>query len=130
MFKKPLIIAVIIAILLSLTPSLVLAYIPPLPPTDCGVWAYDPVKSGSYVNGKAEVSCATNHSSLRVVAGIRDSPNNRYTSEQKICYNTNYCSVTASLSYYSGRSWQADVSGYVTDISWQAYYATNWISIP
>lgn len=98
-------------------------------PLDCGVWAYNPVRFGSNVNGQGEVSCLTNHSSLRVTAGLRDWTG-RYTSKVKTCYNTSYCSVTATLSYSPGRQWQTDVSGYVSDISWQAYYATNWIAIP
>jgi hypothetical protein len=133
--RKPLLLATIIIVFLSLLPTVVLADAGPQPPIDpdlpldCGVWAELPKKSGANVEGKGEVSCATNHSSLRVVAGLRDWTG-RYTSKTKTCYGTNYCNVTATLSYFSGRQWQTDVSGYVSDISWQAYYATNWISIP
>lgn len=135
MLRKSLLLATIIVVFLSPLPTGVLADAGPQPPIDpdlpldCGVWAELPKKSGSNVNGKGEVSCATNHSSLRVVAGLRDSMN-RYISKTKTCYGANYCTVTATLSYVSGRQWQTDVSGYVSDISWQAYYATNWISNP
>lgn len=135
MFHKTLLIFTIAFILLSPTSSRVLAdtrsqpLFEPDVPSDCGVWAYNPVRSGSNVNGKAEVACDTNHSSLRVVAGLRDWTN-RYTSKTKTCYNTDYCTTTATLSYSPGRQWKTDVSGYVSDIPWQAYYATNWISIP
>ena len=129
MLNRTLLIFAIVVIVLSLFPSVVLADTGPLPPVDCGVWAYNPVRSGSNVNGKAEVSCLTNHQSLRVVAGLRDWTG-RYISKAKTCYNINYCSTSATLSYSPGRQWQTDVSGYVSDISWQAYYATNWISIP
>lgn len=90
---------------------------------DCGVWAYDPHKSGSNVVATGEVSCSTNHPSLRVVAGLRDNTY-RYTSASQQCYNTSYCVVSVTLSYVSGRQWQSDVSGYVG--SWQGYYATGW----
>jgi len=134
MLRKVVFIVTITVLLLSLFPSGVLAgseYQPPNPnvPVDCGVWADNPKKSGTSVNGKAEVSCASNHSSLKVVAGLRDWTG-RYTTKTKTCYNTYYCTTTAILSYSPGRQWQTDVSGYVTDIPWQAYYATNWISIP
>jgi len=135
MLRKSLLLGTIIVVFLSLLPTVALAEAGPQPPIDpdlpldCGVWAWDPVKSGTNVNGKGEVSCATNHSSLRVVSGLRDWTG-RYTSKTKTCYGANYCTVTATLSYSSGRQWQTDVSGYVSDISWQAYYATNWKSIP
>ena len=70
MLRKTMFIATIAVILLSLTPSTASADtgpqppIQPLEPLDCGVWAYNPVKSGSNVNGKGEISCATNHASL------------------------------------------------------------------
>ncbi len=133
MLRKNLLITTIIVLLLSLLPTSVFAKTndttTPYAPRDCGVWAYDPAKSGSNVNGKAEVSCASNHASLRVVAGLRDSAG-RYISKSKTCYNTNYCSITATLTYVANRDWQTDVSGYVTDISWSAYYATSWKHIP
>jgi hypothetical protein len=97
-------------------------------PLDCGVWAYDPVRSGSNVNGTGEISCSTAHSSLKVVAGLRDWTD-RYTSKVKTCYNTDYCSVTATLSYSPGRQWITDVSGYMGTY-WQAYDTSNWGSIP
>lgn len=84
---------------------------------DCGVWAYTPHKSGSNVVATGEISCDTNHSTLRVVAGVRDSTY-RYHSSSKYCYNTNYCVTTASLSHVADREWQGDVSGYVG--SWNA----------
>lgn len=136
MLRKPLLLATTLIILISLLPTAVLADAGPQPPIDpdlpldCGVWAYNPVKSGSNVNGKGEVSCTTNHLSLRVVAGLRDRTGSRYISKTKTCYGTNYCTVTATLSYFPGREWQTDVSGYVSDISWQAYYVTNYIFIP
>ena len=134
MLRNTVFIVTIIVVLLSLSPSGALADAGPQPPqpnvpNDCGVWAYNPQRSGSNVNGKSEVSCASNHSSLRVVSGLRDWTN-RYTSKTKTCYNTDYCTVTATLSYSPNRQWKTDVSGYVSDIPWQAYYATNWISIP
>src|SRR5215211_6868596 len=82
--KQNLLIFAIVVIVLSLFPSVVLADTGPLPPVDCGVWAYNPVRSGSNVNGKAEVSCLTNHQSLRVVAGLRDWTG-RYISKTKTC---------------------------------------------
>ncbi|MGV8026227.1 MAG: hypothetical protein AB2L18_06710 [Anaerolineaceae bacterium] len=97
-------------------------------PLDCGVWAYDPVRSGSYVNGTGEISCSTVHSSLKVVVGLKDWTN-RYTSTTKTCYNTSYCSTTATLSYSPGRQWITDVSGYMGTY-WQAYDVSSWISIP
>ncbi|HOJ01276.1 MAG TPA: hypothetical protein PLL88_06610 [Anaerolineaceae bacterium] len=100
----------------------------PKVPLDCGVWAYDPVRSGSYVNGTGEISCATVHSSLKVVVGLKDWTN-RYTSTTKTCYSTSYCSTTASLSYSPGRQWITDVSGYMGSY-WQAYDVSSWVSIP
>lgn len=135
MLRKSLLPFLIIVAFLSLSTTSALANEGPQPPLepdaplDCGVWALNPVKEGTIVKGEGEVSCATNHASLRVVAGLRDWTG-RYSSKTKTCYNASYCTVTATLSYSSGRQWQTDVSGYVSDISWQAYYATNWISIP
>lgn len=127
-------IVLIVTAIFSSTPSNVLAdsgLQPPSPnvPIDCGVWAYNPSRSGSNVNGKGEVSCSSNHASLKVTAGLRDWTG-RYTTKTKTCYNAIDCNITATLSYSSGRQWQTDVSGYVNDIPWQAYYATNWVSIP
>ncbi len=134
MFHRSLLMLVAVVLAVSLFFTSAVAAAGPQPPAnnpdipiDCGVWAYNPVRSGSNVNGTGEVSCATVHATLRVVAGLRDS-NNRYTSRQKYCYNTNYCSTTATLTYYAGRQWQTDVSGYVG--SWQAYYASSWVYIP
>ncbi len=103
------------------------AGITPLEYLDCGVWAYQPYRSSSNVIASGEVSCATNHATLHVVAGLRDNTY-RYTSVSKYCYNTNYCSTSVKLSYVAGRQWQSDVSGYVG--SWQAYYASAWYYIP
>jgi hypothetical protein len=85
---------------------------------DCGVWAYTPYQTGTSVVGLAEVSCASKHSSIRVVAGLRDSAG-RYNSTSKTCYNTSTCQVSTTLSYIGPRTWQTDVSGYVS--SWNAY---------
>lgn len=99
----------------------------PLEYLDCGVWAYQPHRAGSNVSASGEVSCATNHAVLHVVAGLRDNTY-RYNGVEKYCYNTDYCSASVSLSYSSARQWQSDVSGYVG--SWQAYYASGWYYIP
>lgn len=120
-----------IAMLFVLVPSVIAAplgnsIVTPDVPLDCGVWPDLPYKSGSVVVGTGEVSCDTAHPNLRVVAGIRDS-SGRYWSVERQCYNTDYCSVSASLSYVSGRQWQTDVSGYVG--SWNAYYSSYWLSI-
>ena len=62
MLRKVVFIVTITVLLLSLFPSGVLAgseYQPPNPnvPVDCGVWADNPKKSGTSVNGKAEALC-------------------------------------------------------------------------
>jgi len=108
---------------LSVVPTVI-----PYVAIDCGVTAYDPVRSGSYVKGMGEISCYTSHSSLKVVAGIKDWTN-RYTSITKTCYSASACSITAQLSHSSGRQWITDVSGYM-GTSWQAYDTSNWVSIP
>ena len=100
----------------------------PKVPLDCGVWAYNPVRSGSYVNGTGIISCDTVHASLKVVVGLKDWTN-RYTSTTKTCYNTSSCSATATLSYSPGRQWITDVSGYMGTY-WQAYDTSDWVSIP
>ena len=136
MLRKTLLITIIAIVLISLFPTSVLAETGPRPPitpdepTDCGVWAYNPVRSGSSVNGKGEISCATNHPSLKVGVQVCDWTG-RCTSPAvtKTCSNTNYCSATASLSYSSARQWKTAVSGY-QGTAWQAYYETSWVSIP
>lgn len=137
MLRKTVFIFTIVVVLLSLSPSGASAAAGPLPPSpdallDCGIWAYNPVRSGSNVNGKGEISCASNHPMLKVVAGLgnNDANPNRphYTSKVKICYNTNYCSVTASLPYVSGLCWSTDVSGY-QGTDWQAWIISDRVCL-
>lgn len=105
---------------------------PPIDPDgpvgDCGVWAYNPGKSGSLVIGEGHVSCVYNHNQLKVVVQIRDSTGRTGTAATKYCYSTNFCSKVASISYIGGRSYQTTVSGYVG--SWQGYYQSDWVYIP
>jgi hypothetical protein len=131
--KKFVVTVMVVVILLASFTTSALADDPkppiqPLVPLDCGVWAYDPVRSGASVNGTGEISCLTAHASLKVVVGLKDWTN-RYTSKVKTCYNKNYCSTTATLSYSSGRQWLTDVSGYMGTY-WQAYDTSNWVAIP
>lgn len=97
-------------------------------PLDCGVWAYEPYKSGSWVLGKGEVSCLTSHPHLRVVVGLKDQTGDRYISRPKDCYYTSHCVKVVRLSYVGGRWWWTDVSGYTT--GWNAYYRTDSVYIP
>ncbi len=120
---------IILAGLLSISVAADTHGLPPSPkePLDCGVWAYNPVRSGSNVIGKGEISCATAHPWLRVVTELQDWTG-RYNIKDKYCYGASYCSTTATLSYSPGRQWMTMVSGYMN--GWQAYYQTDWVSIP
>ncbi len=105
---------------------------PPVSPMvllDCGITAYNPVKSGTTVVGKGSISCASSHPSLKIVAGIKDVTGNRYTSSVKTCANASSCTVSASLSYISGRYWYTDVSGY-QGTDWNAYTISSQKFIP
>ncbi len=131
MSKRIIVLATIIALVFPAFQVALAA--PPAPPggpdipIDCGVWAYDPYKSGSSVKGKGEVSCASAHSQLKVNVELQDSAG-RHFYAQKTCNNASYCAATASGSYVAGRDWMTGVSGYVG--SWNAYYQTDWVHIP
>ncbi len=101
---------------------------PPGPevPLDCGVWAYNPYKSGSYVYGRGYVECDTAQSTLKVKVELVDSAG-RHFYKPKTCYSTSYCEVTAKGSYVAGRDWQTRVSGYMGP--WNGYWETDWIHI-
>ena len=68
--KKFVITTIVVVILLVSFTTSASAGAPPPPiqpfiPLNCGIWAYNPVRSGSSVNGTGEISCLTTHASLR-----------------------------------------------------------------
>ncbi len=135
MSRRIVIATTVVIVLTGLFATNVGAATSPKPPSpqaplvgSCGVWANNPVRSGSNVIGQAGVSCNTTYSWLEVVAELQDWTG-RHTSTQKYCYGVSSCSATATLSYSSGRQWMTMVSGYAWG-GWQAYYQTSWISIP
>jgi len=96
-------------------------------PIDCGVWAYDPYRSGSLVKGKGEISCDTVKNQLKVNVELQDSAG-RHFYATNTCYSAKICTTTAQGSYIAGREWMTGVSGYAG--AWNAYYQTDWKPIP
>lgn len=78
--------------------------------------------------GYGEVSCASAHQVLRVVVGLARYPGGT-VSQERTCYSTSICSKTVSQPYYPGYQWQTRTSGYV-DNWWNAYYQSDWVTIP
>ncbi len=99
----------------------------PTLPVDCGVWAYNPYRSGSYVIGEGEISCASPHPYLEVVVGVGYS-SSHYASRSKSCHYTTKCHYYAFYPYTPGKTWHTDVSGYTS--GWSAYYESDGVYIP
>lgn len=96
-------------------------------PLDCGIDANTPYKSGSNVVGVASISCATSHSSIRIVAQVIDSTGRSGIASDVTCYNTDICTATAYLSYVTGRTWKTASSGYYAGQN--IYYESDYVRL-
>lgn len=93
----------------------------------CHAWANDPKRSGSNsVIGKGGASCTTTMDEIYVVVQLEDNVNG-VAWANNTCHNTTSCSATATLPYYSGRTYQTSASGYVGNL-WNGYYETNFVT--
>lgn len=103
--------------------------------TYCEAYAALPFKNGSTVYGLGYVACTTSVSRITVDVQVRDRGSSCGDVERETnpaatntCYNTDYCSVYASLSYVSGHYYDTVTSGY-----WPGdndFYASNCVYIP